>query len=169
MAYNTENLKNNRGGSTLETSDQAATPAGVYRHPETGAEVTTLYDPLFGDVQSEGIKRLGFEYVGPAPEGSVKSIVELVLDEKTKNDSTAGLADRIAKLEGVKDNLAASEAKNAELQKQLDALLLKDRQTVESGEAAKAEAVKQTEVRGPENTPDVASNGVNQTETKKGK
>lgn len=167
MAYDLENLKNNKGGATLENSDKAPTPGGVYRHPETGVEVTTLSDPLYGDVQSEGLVRVGFEYVGPAPEGSVKSIVEVILDEKSKDNSTAGLASRIAALEGVKDNLAAEQAKNAELQKQLDALLLKDRQTVESGEDAKAEAEKQTDARGPENTPDV-NTGVNQTE-KKGK
>lgn len=167
MAYDTEQLKTNKGGATLETSDTAPTPAGLYRHPESKQEVVTLFDPLYGDVQSEGIKRLGFEYVGPAPEGSTKSIVEVILDEK-KNDSTAGLADRIAKLEGVQANADATAAENADLRKQLAALQAKDTQTVESGELAKTEAVKQTEARGPENTPD-ANSGVNQSETKKGK
>lgn len=167
MAYDTTQLANNKGGATLETSDTAPTPAGLYRHPESKQEIVTLSDPLYGDVQSEGVRRLGFEYVGPAPEGSTKSIVEVILDEKSKDNSTAGLADRIAKLEGVSDALAAERAKSADLEKQLAALQAKDTQTAESGELAKEEAVKQTEARGPENTPDV-NTGVNQTE-KKGK
>jgi hypothetical protein len=76
MTYNIKDLKGKEGGATLESSDRDATPAGLYRHPVSGKEMITMFDPLYGNVQSEGVVRLGFEYVGPAPKGSVKTIVE---------------------------------------------------------------------------------------------
>lgn len=76
MAYNTDNLKSKAPGKTQEESDGGSPGAGLYKHPETGAEIITMYDPLFGDAQSEGIVRLGFERVSDAPEGSIVTIVE---------------------------------------------------------------------------------------------
>ena len=88
MGYNVENLKKNKPGETAETSDNVTGGAGLYRHPETGKEVITLYDPLFGDAQSEGIVRLGFVRVGDAPEGSIKTIVEQNQNSRIYNSNT---------------------------------------------------------------------------------
>lgn len=77
MAYDTSNLRGNRAGKTPETSNGPSPQAGLYRHPESGAEIITTYDPLFGDAQSDGVIRAGFERVGDAPEGSIKTIIEV--------------------------------------------------------------------------------------------
>lgn len=125
MAYDVSNLKNNRGGSAQETSDKESPKAGLYRHPETGQEVITQYDPLFGDAQSEGFVRVGFVRVGDAPEGAVKSIVEAVLDDKAKTDTSkdvAELAARFDKLDGVVDANKELAKKNAALEAELAAL-----------------------------------------------
>lgn len=47
--------------------------AGLYRH-ENGAEMITQNDPLLGDAQGRAAERMGFKYVGPAPEGSIKVV-----------------------------------------------------------------------------------------------
>ncbi len=41
---------------------------GLYRHPETGAEVVTRHDGKLGSAMSDGVDKVGFVYVGPAPE-----------------------------------------------------------------------------------------------------
>lgn len=88
MGYNVENLKKNKPGETAETSDNSDAKAGLYRHPETGNEVITLSDPLFGEAQSEGIVRLGFVRVGDAPEGSIKTIIEQNQNSRIYNSNT---------------------------------------------------------------------------------
>ena len=151
-------LKNARGGSTQEVSDTPVTPSGVYRHPETGRELITIYDPLYGDVQSEGLVRLGFEYVGPAEEGSIKSIVEQIIDTKSSEaKDLASFSGRLAALEGVRDRADATQAENDELRKKIAALEAKDVATELSGERAKTAAAEQTLARTTENTPAVTS------------
>ncbi len=94
MAYNVKNLKGKEGGATLEVSDRPSTPGGLYRHPEAKdakgnpIEMITLSDPLWGDTQSQAAMRLGFEYVGPAPEGSIKTIVEQNANSRIYNTDT---------------------------------------------------------------------------------
>lgn len=91
-----ENLKKNRAGKTRETSDgdTGTVKAGLYRHPEAKTpdgkpvEMITLYDPLFGDAQSNAALRLGFERVGDAPEGSIKTIVEQNMNSRIYNADT---------------------------------------------------------------------------------
>lgn len=151
-------LKNARGGSTQEVSDTPVTPAGVYKHPETGQEVITLYDPLFGDVQSEGFVRLGFEYKGPAPEGAVSSIVEQIIDTKSsESKDLTSFGARLAALEGVRDENTALQAELAELRAYKKAQESDDPQTDVSGEQAKTAAFEQTLARTADNTPDVDS------------
>lgn len=94
MTYNTENLRNNQPGKTAESGSQSY-EAGLYRHPEaidkeTGklAEMITLYDPLFGNAQSEAAVRLGFVRISDAPEGSIKNIIEVQKDAKQFNTDT---------------------------------------------------------------------------------
>jgi len=154
-------LKNARGGSTQEVSDTPVTPSGVYRHPETGAELITIYDPLYGDVQSEGLVRLGFEYVGPAEEGSIKSIVEQIIDTKSSEaKDLASFSGRLAALEGVRDENVALTSELAELRAFKASQEKKDAVETElSGERAKVAAVEQTLARTTENAPAV-DNGI---------
>lgn len=129
------------GGQTLEVSDKPATPAGLYRHPESGQEMITLWDPLFGDAQSEAAVRVGFVRVGDAPEGAVKSVVESILESREKDSSVSGIATRLAKLEGLAEDKKAVEAENAELKKELERLRNSDSANVTlAQEAVKTEA-----------------------------
>lgn len=129
------------GGQTLEVSDKPATPAGLYRHPESGQEMITLWDPLFGDAQSEAAVRVGFVRVGDAPEGAVKSVVESILESREKDSSVAGIASRLAKLEGLAEDKKAVEAENAQLKQELERLRTSDSANVTlAQEAVKTEA-----------------------------
>lgn len=40
---------------------------GLYRHPESGAEIVTQHDGKLGSAMSDGAVQVGFKYVGPAP------------------------------------------------------------------------------------------------------
>lgn len=156
-------LKNARGGSTQEVSDNPVTPSGVYRHKETGRELITIYDPLYGDVQSEGLVRLGFEYVGPAEEGSIKSIVEQIIDTKSsESKDLASFSNRLAALEGVRDENTALQAELAELRAFKKAQENDEVVSTEiSGEKAKTAALEQTLARGVDNAPAVDSGVTN--------
>ena len=88
MAYDIEGLKRNRPGETAEVSDNGSPKAGLYRHPETGAEAITTSDRIFGEAQSEAFVRLGFVRVGDAPEGSIKDIIINAEPERVYNSNT---------------------------------------------------------------------------------
>lgn len=165
-------LKHARGGSTQEVSDKPVTPAGLYRHPQTGQEIITLYDPLFGDVQSEGFTRLGFEFVREADQGEVKSIVEQIIDTKSsESKDLQSIGTRLSVLEGVREENTAYAAENRELREKL--AKLEKAETTQaaqdgpsapasevvdgSGDKAKEEAERQTASRGVDNTPAVDS------------
>lgn len=45
---------------------------GLYRHPESGAELVTQHDGKLGSAQSDGAVQVGFVYVGPAPKEETK-------------------------------------------------------------------------------------------------
>ena len=45
---------------------------GLYRHPETGAEIVTQHDGKMGSAMSDGAVQVGFKYVGPAPKTETK-------------------------------------------------------------------------------------------------
>lgn len=40
---------------------------GLYRHPESGAEVITTHHAKFGSAMSDAMVQVGYKYVGPAP------------------------------------------------------------------------------------------------------
>ncbi|UOF80563.1 hypothetical protein [Caudoviricetes sp.] len=143
MGYNVENLKKNKPGETAETSDNATLEAGLYRHPETGKEIITLYDPLFGNAQSEGVARLGFVRVGDAPEGSIKTIIEQNQNSRVYNSNT--VADdkarldqlELAELRREKREREEAEAEAAEAEKK--AAEEKEAKTKEAEAKAKAD------------------------------
>lgn len=144
MGYNVENLKKNKPGETAETSDNPGPTAGLYRHPETGKEVITLSDPLFGESQSEGIVRLGFVRVGDAPEGSIKTIIEQNQNSRIYNSNTVE-SDKarldqleLAELRREKREREEAEAEAAEAEK-------KAAEEKEAAEKAEAEAKAQAE------------------------
>lgn len=56
----------------METSNVTNQP-GLYRHPESGAELVAEWDPITGSAQADGYVRVGFVYVGPKPEAKVES------------------------------------------------------------------------------------------------
>src|SRR4051794_5912502 len=100
-----------------EYSDSLPTPGGLYRHPQSGAEVVTLSDPLYGDTQSEAFVRLGFERVGDAPEGYVKSVV--APSEAWEDRPKANKADA-DDMKGLLARVNAVEAENARLKSQIE-------------------------------------------------
>lgn len=123
MTYNTQNLSKNRPGTTAENSDNESPEAGLYQHPqaidkETGklAEMVTLYDPLFGNAQSEAAVRLGFVRIGDAPTGYVKNIVEQNKEERNVISDKARID--ALELESLRKFKAEQEEKlNAEAEK----------------------------------------------------
>lgn len=155
MAYDTQNLKQNKGGATTERSEAGVLEAGLYRHPlakdENGkpVEIITIHDPLFGDAQSQGIVRLGFEYVGPAPEGSIQTIIEQNLNSRATAVTQANVgeaqakadAEELAQLRKEKaERLAAEKAakkEDKELRKTVDAADTNTQAQTDSGEQAK--------------------------------
>lgn len=46
---------------------------GLYRHPESGAELVVGATPKFGSPMADGAVRVGFVYVGPAPTKKVEA------------------------------------------------------------------------------------------------
>lgn len=40
---------------------------GLYKHPESGAEIIVGATPKFGSPIADGVYQVGFRYVGPAP------------------------------------------------------------------------------------------------------
>jgi len=114
MSYDLENLKKNRGGATLEVPEKEVSPAGLYKHPDSGEELITKDHPLFGNAQSEGAVRAGFEYVRAVDTSEVKSIVEQVLESKVAaSDDLRGLSARLRELE---DTKKVNEAERNELE-----------------------------------------------------
>lgn len=91
-------------------------PAGLYRHPLSGAELVTLSDPLYGDAQSRAAERTGFEYVGPAPEGYVKTLGAPSTDHAEQPARAVEAQDAYNK--GLEARLNALEADNARLRSQ---------------------------------------------------
>lgn len=56
---------------------------GLYRHPETGAEVVTRHDGKLGSAMSDGVVQVGFKYVGPEPvETKTKEAPEAKTEKK---------------------------------------------------------------------------------------
>lgn len=43
---------------------------GLYRHPESGAEVVVSHHPKLGAAMADGVVQVGYKYVGPAPKAT---------------------------------------------------------------------------------------------------
>lgn len=54
---------------------------GLYRHPESGAEVITRHDAKLGSAMSDAVVQVGFKYVGEAP---VETKTETKTDAKAE-------------------------------------------------------------------------------------
>lgn len=112
-----DKVARSKPGATLEAAaDRKVKEAGLWRHPN-GAELITQNDPLWGDGQGRAAERVGFVYVGPAPEGSIKTLVSV-------SDSHAGQPARAVEAadaynKGVEARLNALEAVGARLNAQL--------------------------------------------------
>lgn len=99
----------NKPGATLEPDTDGKTqPAGLWRHPLSGAEVITQNDPLWGDGQGRAAARTGFVYVGPAPEGSVKTLADVSVARATEPERK--LEADAEELKGLRARLNALEA-----------------------------------------------------------
>jgi hypothetical protein len=86
-------------------------PAGLYRHPQSGEEAVTFSDPLYGDAQSRAFERVGFEYIGPAPEGYVKTLgVPSASHEKQPERAQEAQAEELKGLRARLNQLEAAEA-----------------------------------------------------------
>ena len=118
-----EELQRSRPGTTPEKSPNGGASAGLYQHPqaidkETGklAEMVTLYDPLYGDTQSEAAIRLGFVRIGDTPEGYVKNMIDQNKDARIFNSDTVS-SDKARldalELESLRRFKAEQEAKQA--------------------------------------------------------
>jgi hypothetical protein len=46
---------------------RAANKPGLYRHPESGAEVVVTHHPKLGSAMADGVVQVGYKWVGPAP------------------------------------------------------------------------------------------------------
>ena len=118
-----EKLKKSRPGATAEVSAGVTGSAGLYRHPESGQEAATKFDPLYGDAQSEAFLRTGFVRVGDVPEGYAKEMVpgSVEADEReARKGASLGQVKGIeARLDAVESTNAALEAENARLRAQV--------------------------------------------------
>ena len=96
-----------------EQANSKTGEAGVYRHPESGAESIATYDPLFGNAMAEGLIRVGYERVGDVPEEVLRPKPREVFDNSSDNSALKGVNARLDKLD---DELAASKTREAELE-----------------------------------------------------
>jgi hypothetical protein len=141
MADN-DKLKRSRPGQTQEEPNSPSNEAGLYRHPESGEEAVTLYDPLYGNAQSEAFIRLGFRRVGDAPEGYTKTVVGSGADaarqtfEQVANDRSIG--NNSEDVKGIQARLSVLESQTKAKDDQIAAL--------------EAQLKAQTEARGTDNT-----------------
>ncbi len=57
---------------------------GLYRHPESGAEIIITDNPGIGSAMADGAYQTGFRYVGPAPVETKTEQVAPVANETKK-------------------------------------------------------------------------------------
>lgn len=57
---------------------------GLYRHPESGAEVIVTANPGIGNALADGAYQTGFRYVGPAPDETETKTKEAPVAESKK-------------------------------------------------------------------------------------
>lgn len=130
--YNTKSLQDRIG--QLGPEEGGVGKAGLYRHPESGEEMHTLSDPLFGEAQSNAAVRLGFVRVRDSKPEELHSVeLDAVGRAATDTDSLKGLSARVNALEGVQEE-------NKRLTKELEDL----RKTHQSGASTDSGAVAQS-------------------------
>lgn len=150
--YDTDNLKSNKGGFTKERQLAGEYKAGLYKHPDAKdaagnpVEIATKFDPLYGDVQSEAVARLGFQRVGDVPEGYSK--------ETAPDFASAGKES--GTLKGIQARLDALEAENAQLRAERDA-----KAGAASDSPKSLDKMNQTELRAAAETEGVDVEGLN--------
>lgn len=109
----------------MEQTNSNTGEAGVYRHPESGAESIATSDPLFGNAMAEGLIRVGYVRVGDVPEDVLRPKPREVFDNSTENSALKGVNARLDKLdtelEASKTRTEELEAENAKLREQLAA------------------------------------------------
>lgn len=54
-----EKSERNGNGNTLNKP-------GLYRHPESGAEIVVTHHPKLGSAMADGVVQVGYKWVGPA-------------------------------------------------------------------------------------------------------
>lgn len=138
--YDVTDLDKKKAGKTAEKSAGQVYEAGVYEHPEAKdangdpVQIITLYDPLFGNVQSEAVARLGFQRVRDVKKGDVVTLV--VSYEKIQNGTSTPQGTVSSEdLKGLQARLAALEDENRSLKAGNDA---KKEETPSSDPAPKA-------------------------------
>lgn len=170
--YDVRGLDKARPGVTPEKSDDGIRPAGLYRHPVSGAELIVQNDPLFGDGQARAAERVGFVFVRPAEEGEIKTVLDASIDKENQPKADGANADD---LKGLLARVNALEAENAKLKNQnesgvevpgTEAVVSAD----EAKEAATQKVEEQTGTKVDVNTGDVAKEAAEETQSsKKGK
>lgn len=144
-----DKLKRSKPGETQEETQSLTGQAGLYRHPGSGEELITLYDPLTGDAQSEAAIRVGFERVRDAKPEEVKVLATASLQNETDK---AAYSDNTDAIKGIQARLNANEAETAQLREENERLKSGLPQTDLSQAAAVEEADAQTAARGTDNT-----------------
>jgi hypothetical protein len=88
--YNTKSLADRV--DQLGPEEGGLGKAGLYRHPESGQEMHTMSDPLFGEAQSNAAVRLGFVRVRDSRPDEIHNIAfDSVTKQQGETDSLKGL------------------------------------------------------------------------------
>lgn len=113
MEVDNQKLAKSRGGATIEKSAGPTGVSGLYLHKESGMEIASKFDPLYGDVQSEALISMGYERVSDTPEGYAKELVPGSV-EAEERDARKGAS--IGQVKGIEARLDLMENKNLELE-----------------------------------------------------
>lgn len=141
-----DKLKKSKPGETQEDTNSTTGLAGLYRHPN-GEELITLYDPLYGDAQSEAAIRVGFEFVREAKPEEIKTIVTgTQSDVANQTAATVNGGVSLDDLKGIQARISAVEAETKAKDDEILALKQALAAKNEQGET-KVEAQVQTEGR----------------------
>ena len=150
--YNTKNLEKNVNAVSQEEGGLGE--AGLYRHPESGQEMITLSDPLFGEAQSNAAVRLGFVRVRDSRPDEIHNIaMDAITASQGETDSLKGVTARVNALEGVAEKNKDLERQLEEYRKKYESGSPTDSSSVAvSAEAAKQAAVDNVQSRGQGDT-----------------
>jgi len=131
--YNTKSLQDRIG--QLGPEEGGVGKAGLYRHPESGEEMHTLSDPLFGEAQSNAAVRLGFVRVRDSKPEELHTVeLDAVGRVAADTDSLKGVNARLNQMEGVFE-------RNKELEKELEKLRKANQSAASTDSGAVAQSV----------------------------